>query len=474
MTAESNRPLASRNGRRAGWWLAASLLACLVGAGAAMASADCAAYAACYDVVISPDLREVLVETRLPEGGKVRIPGGVRPDTISDCTGERMRMTAVDVRPPGGCLRIDASLVPSPLAAPGRRMDRFVSPDDWLPRPEVAGERHLRLRPPPGMDVFVPWRRIGEHAYRIPPSPRSGRTLIDFGSFATRQLVAGDATLTLWVLDATLDADRLAAWLLPAVHSVATVGGRFPSPHVQLVAQRGHDAGSPFDASPVPFGHVMRNGGEVVRFFVDPEATAQQLGADWTAAHELSHLLLPYVHDREKWISEGFASYYQNLLMARQGQYSALEMWQRLTRSFAAAGGIASSATPGNAYRHPFWDVRLLVYWSGAAMALMADVELRARAGGTQSLDSVLGALEACCLPSTRVWTGESLFAQLDALAGGAPVFMPLYHKVSDTPGMPDTSVLLRDLGVIGSGGDARLDDSAALADIRRSLTRVD
>ena len=51
--------------------------------------------------------------------------------------------------------------------------------------------------------------------------------------------------------------------------------------------------------------------------------------------------LLPYVVSGEKWISEGFASYYQNVLLARRGVYSESEVWQRLHRAFAQADAIA-------------------------------------------------------------------------------------------------------------------------------------
>ena len=48
---------------------------------------------------------------------------------------------------------------------------------------------------------------------------------------------------------------------------------------------------------------------------VDASASSRDLRTDWTASHEFAHLLLPYVSD--KWVSEGVASYYQNVLQAR-------------------------------------------------------------------------------------------------------------------------------------------------------------
>ena len=56
------------------------------------------------------------------------------------------------------------------------------------------------------------------------------------------------------------------------------------------------------------------------------------------------------------------------------------------------------------------------VYWSGAAIALLADVELRRRSGGVQSLDTALEAFAACCLPGNRSWRARELLQQLDRL----------------------------------------------------------
>ena len=49
----------------------------------------------------------------------------------------------------------------------------------------------------------------------------------------------------------------------------------------------------------------------------------------------------------------------------------------------------------------------------------------------------MLGRFRACCLPSRRTWSGEELFAKLDALAT-KPVFMSLYQQYADRPGFPD------------------------------------
>ena len=77
------------------------------------------------------------------------------------------------------------------------------------------------------------------------------------------------------------------------------------------------------------------------------------------------------------------------------------------------------------------------IYWSGAALALLADVELRHRSDGEQTLDSVLGKFQECCLPSQRTWTGVELFTRFDSFLD-TPVFMNLYRQHADAAGFPD------------------------------------
>jgi hypothetical protein len=110
------------------------------------------------------------------------------------------------------------------------------------------------------------------------------------------------------------------------------------------------------------------------------------------------------------------------------------------------------------------------IYWSGAALALLADVELRERSGGRESLDHVLEALEQCCLPASRRWSGPELFRKLDTFLE-TPVFMPLYRRYADTPGFPDVGPALDKLGVRRVNGEIRLVEDAELAAVREAIS---
>jgi hypothetical protein len=113
------------------------------------------------------------------------------------------------------------------------------------------------------------------------------------------------------------------------------------------------------------------------------------------------------------------------------------------------------------------------VYWAGAALALIADVQLRERSDGAEGLNDVLGRFQKCCLPSRDIWSGPELFAKLDTFIS-EPLFLPLYKRYADTAGFPDTSDVLSRLGVSISDGKVSLKRNAELRAIRDSITETD
>ena len=111
------------------------------------------------------------------------------------------------------------------------------------------------------------------------------------------------------------------------------------------------------------------------------------------------------------------------------------------------------------------------VYWSGAAIALLADIELRERSGGAESLDTVLDQLQACCLPAQRKWSGPRLFEKLDSFVA-SPVFMPLYRRYADSDGFPELAPVLDGLGVkMNADGTVTLNDDASMSAIRKAMS---
>jgi predicted metalloprotease with PDZ domain len=165
--------------------------------------------------------------------------------------------------------------------------------------------------------------------------------------------------------------------------------------------------------------------------------------------------MLPYVSREQRWISEGFAQYYQNVLLARAGRYTQQYAWERIREGLERGRDSVPALSPNQAATGNEYNSRMKIYWSGAALALIADVELRRRSGGTESLDLVLDRLQDCCLPSRRTWTGRELFEKFDSLIG-EPLFVDLYERFADSRGFPEF--------------EAALDDPA-FAEIRATIT---
>ena len=279
------------------------------------------------------------------------------------------------------------------------------------------------------------------------------------------------ATLRITVLQPIDDekALEIVDWVRSASTNVSLAYGRFPNPSPSVIVQPTKRR-SWSSNSPVPFGRVMRDDGERIELFVNADRPIEDFYGDWTATHEFSHLMLPYVSRRNKWISEGFASYYQNVLMSRAGHYTATEAWKKLSDGFERGRRSRPELSPNDASAAGVRRARMKIYWSGAAVALLADVQLRERSGGRESLDTALEGLQRCCLPSTRTWSGTELFSTLDSFVQ-EPVFMPLYRQYANSSGFPDVAPALERLGVEIDGDGARLNDDAELAHIRDAIS---
>lgn len=352
----------------------------------------------------------------------------------------------------------------------------IVPPSLWLWRPEITSRSEIRarFRLPTDVHVSVPWELLDErtHTYRLSQSPESANAVVMFGNFDASEIEVPGSVLRVGIANTGVeyDRDRILNWLRTTATDVSLTYGRFPHASPQIVVIPVPDGK---DVGPVPFGRVIRDGGETVQLFVNPARPTDELMFDWTATHEFSHLMLPYLGQRHRWISEGFSQYYQNVLLARSGAYDELFAWQKIYDGLQRGRQSRPEMSPNEAAEGGVRDSLMKIYWSGAALALMADVELRQRSGGTESLDLVLGRLQECCLPANRVWTGIELFNKLDSLIE-TPVFMPLFRRYADTAGFPDTSEVFERLGLQVEDGKIRIRRHGELADVRTAIVYTD
>ncbi|HEY0506110.1 MAG TPA: hypothetical protein VGD42_21710 [Lysobacter sp.] len=259
-----------------------------------------------------------------------------------------------------------------------------------------------------------------------------------------RTLRAGDTELHV-VVDASSQqrAEQLHRWMAEVANASLTAFGRFPLDRAEVRVREIRSS----DASPVPWGQTSRRDDVAVLLYVRDDASLEQLRSDWTAVHELAHLFHPYLGRRGRWLAEGLASYYQNVLRARAGLLGEEQAWQRLDAGFGRGRGATTGVRLDELGRRG----TMRVYWTGAAYWLEADLALRARGS---DLDSVLARYAACCLRAGDTREPAAFIAELDRIADGG-VFGDRYRRYAASLEFPSLDAAYRQLGI--SVGDAGL-----------------
>src|SRR5690606_22665690 len=152
-----------------------------------------------------------------------------------------------------------------------------VSPSLWLWRPALAAGESIDVRfdLPKGMQVAVPWPRDAReaNAFRLVSSPESSSAPAVFGRFDYREIDVPGATLRVSVprtrsdTDDRVNSESIFEWLRRTATAVSLAYGRFPNPSPQVVVLPVDD--SRRSASAVPYGRVVRDGGEAIELYVD-------------------------------------------------------------------------------------------------------------------------------------------------------------------------------------------------------------
>ncbi len=345
----------------------------------------------------------------------------------------------------------------------------LTSGDLWFWRDDERRRIRIDVDLPQGTSLSTPWKEqiteSGQVSYFPDRTPASWSSKIAVGEFPIRRLPVAGTELRIAVLGqlGSSQQEDLAHWIKESADSVGSVHGRFPRTQPQILVTA---IGAQREA--VPWAHVTRGGGSAAIFYVDENRPISEFRSDWTATHELSHFLLPSISSRDRWLSEGLASYYQNVLRARDGRLTEQQAWQKLNAGFergkrATKGGSLAHATRSG------WGATMRIYWSGAAMMLKADSRLRALSGGRQSLDSALEGLVSCCSEEGRSWRAKDLFAELDKLTGFS-VFSELYADHVTDNDFPDVGKTYELLGIEPKPGSVRLNPNAPWRRIRVAI----
>ena len=250
-------------------------------------------------------------------------------------------------------------------------------------------------------------------------------------------------------------------WLQDVHQALMLVYGKLPQDSLNISITLSKRSGSA-----VPWGQVKRTRPNQVLLTVNPSKGYQSLISDWTLFHELSHLLIPYRGWGELWLSEGLASYYQNILQARGGYLDEARMWQKLVAGFERGSSVADSQLSlKQAGDNRARGQIMRMYWSGALFWLMVDVDLRRY--HDSSLDQFLAHLNLCC--QHQHLSAASIVSKLVEFADNT-AFEVLFLQFRRSTRLPPYKKLLRQLGVEGTSRNIQLLSTAPQSILRRNL----
>jgi hypothetical protein len=416
-----------------------------------------------YRVRAGPEARELRVEVELPPG----VPESLGVDAFADPFLDELE---VDTERGWQPLRRSGRRWSTPLCrergcslryryhlgAAAEQIDRFAyagfragvlmaPPSTFLLAPQNygGGDRYrLEVVTAPG-ESFVSgvWRDgDGGSAYSAPASVLFQAPYSAFGRFERESIAldGGRIELAFAPGEGALGVSHavLRRGLERAAQAVSRYYGRFPVPSATVIVL------------PSPGGDI--NG--------------MQLGRDWVMTHELLHLGFPTLEREYLWLAEGLATYQEPLVRARAGMLGEQDLWRGYLAGFPQGLPNASDRGLDGSTR---WG---RVYWGGALVFLLLDVELRSRSRGRLSLDAAARAIQRAGGDTAVRWSLRETLGAGDAVLD-APSLASAYARFADAPVQVGLAPLFERLGVRAEGDRVVFDDGAELAAVRRALS---
>lgn len=225
---------------------------------------------------------------------------------------------------------------------------------------------------------------------------------------------------------------QLTDWILRAEHGMITLFGPLPYSyrvHFHRISD-GHE--------PVPWAHTDKRNGRTVHFHVNTSYSWRSFNKDWTAPHELSHLMFPYLGRENMWFSEGIASYLQYQIMYANDTVTWKQATNKLQERFSRAGQFKSYDDMSiiKLTRIVFETgafVRL--YWGGAAYFLNVDRKLHDQK--QLRLNDVITKYINCCVFQRR-HSAQAMMEKFDALSDST-IFTDTHTETVMQNGFPST-----------------------------------
>ncbi|NOU49267.1 hypothetical protein HG263_01700 [Pseudoalteromonas sp. JBTF-M23] len=192
-----------------------------------------------------------------------------------------------------------------------------------------------------------------------------------------------------------------------------------------------------FAFEPVPWASVKRGKVDGIELHFDRYASLKVLIKDWSLYHELAHLYHPLFDYDNFWLSEGLATYLQNIIMLDNGIINHKEFISRL-RAGLERGALQTSTIKGplNVISENMWSLNAQqrVYWSGVAFFVEAELALKAQTTPYNSISKLINAYQRCCKKSNH--SARQFILELDKLSRSV-IFSNLYSRYSQRTTFP-------------------------------------
>ena len=254
-----------------------------------------------------------------------------------------------------------------------------------------------------------------------------------------------------------LDRVRVVEWIRTSAEAVSTYFGRFPVSRVGILVVAD-------DGDRISSGTTYGFGSSAIRIEVGRRTADSSYKDDWILAHEMTHLALPDVPERNRWLLEGNATYVEPIARAQAGQLDPQEVWrwslEGMPKGLPQAGDQGLDNTPT-------WG---RTYWGGALFWLLADVEIHQVTRNRLGVQDALRAINEQSGGNIARWSIEHILTVGDQ-ATGTRVLTSLYAEMKAAPTNPDLGALFERLGVRRLNNQVAFNDLAPLAEVRRQIT---
>lgn len=387
---------------------------------------------------------------------------------ITDDRGHDLRTPRGDrLDPPtplAGCLVHVLETAPLVRERDGAGGDVLLAVHDMFLRPHpLPVETHVRFRTKENLYVTTAWPRTRDgHGFHPAPSVHRFPSYVAVGPRPPRTIRLSGGTLRVRSTGGAPGetAPAVTALAEDAAASLVAVYGTMPRSTLALFLRPSRWGGS------VGFGQLVRGGGAAVVLHVSPDASPSALVGTWTGTHEFMHAAMPFADD--PWLGEGIASYFTEVARTRRGHRTEAEGWAALDAAFERGRrrgrGLSLEATSRS--MHALFAYQR-VYWAGAAVCFLLDVEIRRRTANREGLDDALHTLtDLLDAPRTIPW--HEIVGRFESRYG--PGLTDLVRTHLRRRSFPDVEPAYAFLGIRRRDGTIHLDDTAEGAQIRRSI----